>query len=90
MSNRCENCGCGMSGGFCSNCHEEVFIAEQYAELGEDCPVSIHNKAVEHMNDKDRIKQHKKQIATEHNSRRQEEIDYFGETKLSPMSVTIL
>lgn len=30
---RCENCGTGMSGGFCPNCDEEVFIADQYRDL---------------------------------------------------------
>ena len=35
---RCEDCGCGMSGGFCSNCHEEVFIYHQTVE--QDLPVS--------------------------------------------------
>ncbi len=57
---RCEDCGCGMSGGFCSNCHEEVFIAEQYSDLGEDIPLSIHEKMVEHINDENRIEQAKK------------------------------
>jgi len=54
---RCENCGCGMSGGFCSNCHEEVFIAEQYTDLGQEVPLSIAQKVTEHINDEDRIEQ---------------------------------
>lgn len=54
---RCVNCGCGMSGGFCSNCHEEVFIAAQYSELGMDVPHSISQKADEQINDPDRIEQ---------------------------------
>ena len=26
MSERCENCGCILEAGICSNCHEELFI----------------------------------------------------------------
>ena len=45
-----------MSGGFCSNCHEEVFIAEQYSEMGMEVPPSIAQKASEQMNDPDRLR----------------------------------
>jgi hypothetical protein len=83
MSNKCGNCGCSMSGGFCSNCHEEVFIAEQYSDLGEECPASIHNRAAEHIKNKERIKMHKKQLKKEHNQKREEEIAYYGESKLA-------
>jgi len=79
MSNYCEDCGCGINGGFCSNCHEEVFIAEQYSDLGEDVPSSINSKANEHINNEDRIKRHKKQLKTENEVRRKENFDYFGE-----------
>ena len=34
----CEDCGCRVYGGFCTNCHEEVFIAEQYYEDGLPLP----------------------------------------------------
>lgn len=37
----CEDCGERMYGGFCTNCDEEHFIAEQYRELGESIPESI-------------------------------------------------
>lgn len=37
----CEYCGCRMYGGFCTNCEEEHFIADQYRELGEGVPESI-------------------------------------------------
>lgn len=29
---RCENCGCGMSSGLCSNCDEEAYIMENQSE----------------------------------------------------------
>lgn len=27
MSNYCENCGCRKVSGYCTNCHEEAYIA---------------------------------------------------------------
>jgi hypothetical protein len=41
VSTHCEDCGTKMCGGFCSNCDEEHFIADQYRELGESVPQSI-------------------------------------------------
>lgn len=35
---KCSDCGCSMSGGFCTNCDEEVFIANQYRELDMPLP----------------------------------------------------
>lgn len=32
--NYCPDCGCKMYNGACTNCHEEIYIAEQYNELG--------------------------------------------------------
>lgn len=32
--NYCPDCGCKMYNGACTNCHEEIYIAEQYHELG--------------------------------------------------------
>lgn len=43
----CEDCGSKMSGGFCTYCDEEHFIAEQYQELGEEVPEIIASKAVQ-------------------------------------------
>ena len=40
----CEDCGCRISDGYCVNCQEEVFIAEQYRELGMEVPKSIEEK----------------------------------------------
>lgn len=37
----CEDCGCRMYGGFCTNCDEEHFIADQYRADGESVPQSI-------------------------------------------------
>ena len=33
MSN-CPDCGCKMYNGACVNCHEEVYIRDQYEDLG--------------------------------------------------------
>ena len=32
MSNHCEDCGCILEKGICSNCHEELFILTYQAE----------------------------------------------------------
>jgi hypothetical protein len=37
----CEDCGSRMYGGFCTNCDEEHFIADQYRSDGESVPLSI-------------------------------------------------
>lgn len=37
----CEDCGTKCHGGFCPNCEEETFIADQYRELGEPVPEVI-------------------------------------------------
>jgi hypothetical protein len=34
----CDDCGCKMYNGHCTNCHEEVFIVQQYQELGMELP----------------------------------------------------
>jgi hypothetical protein len=41
MSVHCADCGTRMYGGFCPNCDEEHFIADQYRELGESVPPVI-------------------------------------------------
>lgn len=76
---RCENCGCGMSGGFCSNCHEEVFIAEQYSETRMDVPVSIAQKASEQINDPDRMRQAVKIQRQEAEARTRASVEFWGE-----------
>jgi len=38
MSDYCENCGCRVYHGACTNCDEEVFIADQYSEQGMKLP----------------------------------------------------
>lgn len=38
MPNYCENCGCKVFSGKCTNCHEELFILDQYDELGMEYP----------------------------------------------------
>jgi len=37
----CEDCGCKVYDGACTNCHEEIYIAEQYHEL--DIPLPDEN-----------------------------------------------
>lgn len=48
----CDDCGCIMDRGHCTNCHEEVFIAEQHYELGtwEDCGEWFRDKVNEQLN----------------------------------------
>lgn len=46
----CENCGERMYGGYCTWCHEEVFIAEQYERDGEIVPDVIYEKLLEFEN----------------------------------------
>lgn len=43
----CEDCGTKMNNGYCPNCNEEIFIAEQYRELDEPVPQSIADKEME-------------------------------------------
>jgi len=38
MEQYCENCGCRMYGNRCTNCDEELFILDQYYELGMEIP----------------------------------------------------
>lgn len=58
----CENCGCKVYGGYCTNCNEEHFIEEQYIELGDEVPKTIYDKAREddkeakRRNEEDRLK----------------------------------
>lgn len=37
----CEDCGCRIYGGFCTNCDEVHFIAEQYYADGESLPAAL-------------------------------------------------
>jgi hypothetical protein len=34
----CEDCGTRLQGGRCPNCHEEIFIRDQYIEIGIPMP----------------------------------------------------
>jgi hypothetical protein len=47
VSVHCEDCGVRMYGGFCPNCDEEHFIANQYRELGESVPQCIAESELE-------------------------------------------
>ena len=48
MSNYCEDCGCKVYSGACTNCHEEIYIEQQYYELYEPLPNLIKDKASKH------------------------------------------
>ena len=45
MMKTCEDCGCRVYGGFCTNCQEEIFIEAQYLEDGECAPQVIADSA---------------------------------------------
>lgn len=47
----CEDCGCAVYGGHCTNCHEETFIAKQYIDIGAEIPESIAKKEIEQSKD---------------------------------------
>jgi len=47
MVTYCENCGCKVFDGFCINCHEEIYIEEQYIDLDMPVPEIISEKANE-------------------------------------------
>lgn len=38
MNKYCQDCGSHISNGFCENCHEAIFIREQYIELDMEIP----------------------------------------------------
>ncbi len=38
MKTFCEDCGCAVYDGRCTNCDEELYILDQYDELGMDYP----------------------------------------------------
>lgn len=46
----CEDCGCKVYSGACTNCHEAVYIEQQYHELGmslNDCSDKFKNEIAE-------------------------------------------
>ncbi len=50
-SKTCEDCGCRVYNGHCTNCHEETFIADQYRDNNEAVPKSISDKEFEQSQD---------------------------------------
>jgi len=38
MANYCEDCGCKVYTGRCTNCHEELYILDQYYEENMQLP----------------------------------------------------
>ena len=49
----CDNCGCKVYNGACTNCHEAVYIQEQYIDLEMEVPDSITKKVAEHQKEID-------------------------------------
>lgn len=45
--NYCPDCGCKMYNGACTNCHEEIYIAEQYNELSMSMSPEFEEKIIE-------------------------------------------
>lgn len=41
----CENCGCKSYNGACINCHEEIYIENQYLNNNDDVPDLIFEAA---------------------------------------------
>lgn len=54
----CPDCGSKMYNGACTNCHEEIYIEEQYCDLDMEVPESISNLAAQQ---KETIKQRKRE-----------------------------
>ena len=40
MATYCDDCGCKVYSGRCTNCHEELYILDQYRELDMELPSS--------------------------------------------------
>ncbi len=38
MAHYCEDCGCKVYNGRCTNCHEELYILDQYIEQDMELP----------------------------------------------------
>lgn len=61
----CEDCGCAKYGKRCTNCHEELFIADQYQEQSMELP-SKESYFMKKVNDlQNRLKDHKKRFIHE-------------------------
>lgn len=46
MTKSCEDCGCAVYEGRCTNCHEELYILDQYYDLqgtDEELPIPDEN-----------------------------------------------
>lgn len=46
--NYCDDCGSKVYNGACTNCHEEIYIEQQYHELNMDTPNSIYEQSRKH------------------------------------------
>ena len=48
---KCLDCGCGLNGGICSNCHEELYIETYQGEYMDNMPSrEFHEKAMQQQN----------------------------------------
>lgn len=53
----CIDCGSKVYRGHCTNCHEEIFIAQQYRDIGEVVPKNISNLELEQSIDETNFKE---------------------------------
>jgi len=56
VSKYCENCGSKSYNGACTNCHEEIYIEQQYIELDMPMAPAIEEKANDHRREIERAK----------------------------------
>lgn len=76
-SSRCEDCGTGMDGGFCPNCHEEVFIMAQNPEM--EFSPEFHHKVNEQISNERRQEVAGDQRSSEQERIRNEHFALFNE-----------
>ena len=56
MKSYCEDCGCAVYDGRCTNCHEVLYIEDKYYELDMVVPESLSNECKEAREDIERKK----------------------------------
>lgn len=62
MTNKCENCGCNLNNGICSNCQEELYIYENQNEFLPDNLSNNFIKKVKEQKEEIKLKIAKKEI----------------------------
>lgn len=51
MMSYCDNCGCKEYNGACTNCHESLYIEQQYIDLNMDVPDTLSKQCVKDRED---------------------------------------